>query len=957
MFTVPAENVTKAQAKGLRLETSEEAQARQTENKYGHFLATAGVAGGLRALSFGLSDVSLRAQGVPAEELRGIREANPFATLGGELVGTAAGLALPVSGPAQAARLGAGVSTRLGGGIAAKAAGTAAEGTLYGLGVFVSEEALSDKPDLLAEKLFAATAGGGVVGGALGGVFGLAGAGLRKVGGALLSALGGRGFKQALDEIADRHTARAVGFIQSDYTRMMEGRADQIGADLRRMGAVPSLLASAADIRPRLKVLMKGKGGEIGTVLGYADEITEGARAKQIVGERKEAFRALQAGEADSVRMLRDSLETRAAEDAAARGSWRNTQAADLQRELLRIRDLAAGKGPAEVAKLRETFVAHPDLYGPGSLLPDSEEVGVLFALRKRGDREVWKALEEILGRMERKKFGSFNRETLEGLGGLPVKERQRVINEIVAAAEKDQIPAPPFAEGVGFDMRAFVVAARSRILGELAEPEFASLRGRVLKLLKGYEVKAGEGVSFKEAAAAKKRLQNAVGKFVDTPQTKKFYVSLQGILDDEIERQLAATIGADLLGTYKGLKWDYGAVREALRANLKAIRRAEGNRSLSLSDTLAGLGGLSIGLATGHPMGPLLAVGAAGINKLSRERGSSLIAATAAKLSGSRIFERIAHGLHKTISGGLAASPIWGGAFRATLERAVADGAMETLATHVRLAREDPAYLAAVGMEQEDAERANAYAERADQLEQVAIMIEEHDRMIDRAIGRFFGTQSGPMPKYDLGDLRTKLDAIQAAAQDLSASAEAMIPPGVSRLAPGFSAMATATGIRALQFLAAVAPQPPRREVFGALSDPWEPGRAEMARWGRYVEAIEYPQKVLADLRNGTVTQEQVDALRAVYPKLLADIQRRMLERLAAWDERLSYPQRIALSRLLGSPIGGAGDPQRRALIQQARAGTVDQQRGGSVDGRQVVSAAKNMETQAQRIEARGAA
>jgi hypothetical protein len=76
------------------------------------------------------------------------------------------------------------------------------------------------------------------------------------------------------------------------------------------------------------------------------------------------------------------------------------------------------------------------------------------------------------------------------------------------------------------------------------------------------------------------------------------------------------------------------------------------------------------------------------------------------------------------------------------------------------------------------------------------------------------------------------------------------------------------------------------------------------------------------------------------------------MVEALGKWDKPLPYAKRAGLQAFLGPAVTGMSG-QQMSLIQQSHA-TVSPPVTGKPDGRQTVDAAKNMQTQAQRLEGR---
>lgn len=146
----------------------------------------AGLYGGARGLTLGLSDLAFQAGGASAEHLRGLEEAHPITSTVGELGGAllpglakggeSLGAKILARTPAGAVSdLGHAITGNIGASTALGRAGAstlaaAAEGSLYGGGDYLSQVALEDKP-LSAEgfvgamgkgALFAAPIGGGL---------------------------------------------------------------------------------------------------------------------------------------------------------------------------------------------------------------------------------------------------------------------------------------------------------------------------------------------------------------------------------------------------------------------------------------------------------------------------------------------------------------------------------------------------------------------------------------------------------------------------------------------------------------------------------------------------------------------------------------------------------------------------------------------------------------------------
>lgn len=93
-----------------------------------------------------------------------------------------------------------------------------------------------------------------------------------------------------------------------------------------------------------------------------------------------------------------------------------------------------------------------------------------------------------------------------------------------------------------------------------------------------------------------------------------------------------------------------------------------------------------------------------------------------------------------------------------------------------------------------------------------------------------------------------------------------------------------------------------------------------EVDRWLRYRGAVVKPGAVVGRLYTGTITHEDVEALRAVYPKHYEQLARGVMDALAdAADSgrAVPYESRVALGRLLDLPLDPAQAPDRIAAVQ----------------------------------------
>ena len=68
---------------------------------------------------------------------------------------------------------------------------------------------------------------------------------------------------------------------------------------------------------------------------------------------------------------------------------------------------------------------------------------------------------------------------------------------------------------------------------------------------------------------------------------------------------------------------------------------------------------------------------------------------------------------------------------------------------------------------------------------------------------------------------------------------------------------------------------------------------------------------------RKGTLTREHVEAVKAIYPKLYAEMQVAVMESLASSRQKLSYARRIQLGILLDIPTDKTLSPDFQKAVQ----------------------------------------
>jgi hypothetical protein len=109
---------------------------------------------------------------------------------------------------------------------------------------------------------------------------------------------------------------------------------------------------------------------------------------------------------------------------------------------------------------------------------------------------------------------------------------------------------------------------------------------------------------------------------------------------------------------------------------------------------------------------------------------------------------------------------------------------------------------------------------------------------------------------------------------------------------------------IAGANFLASKIPQPASKFP---LSGDWEPSEAQKDQFNQYYNTVDNPMSTLEEVRNGTISNHQIEALQAVYPHLLNEMRTNLVQQLDSKKaEDLPYGTKFAISKFLGMPLDG---------------------------------------------------
>lgn len=136
-----------------------------------------------------------------------------------------------------------------------------------------------------------------------------------------------------------------------------------------------------------------------------------------------------------------------------------------------------------------------------------------------------------------------------------------------------------------------------------------------------------------------------------------------------------------------------------------------------------------------------------------------------------------------------------------------------------------------------------------------------------------------------------------------------------VSIAAPNIAQETQNTLLRSVNFLQSKIPHAPSSTTM--FPKPYEPSSMELAKFERYMQAVEHPLSVLEDLQKGTLTREHVEALQAVYPAIYSNLRQEILDAATGPDADMSYNKKLQLGILFNVPTDASMEPQNIAGLQ----------------------------------------
>lgn len=144
-------------------------------------------------------------------------------------------------------------------------------------------------------------------------------------------------------------------------------------------------------------------------------------------------------------------------------------------------------------------------------------------------------------------------------------------------------------------------------------------------------------------------------------------------------------------------------------------------------------------------------------------------------------------------------------------------------------------------------------------------------------------------------------------------------IHPHVDSVAPNITPQIFATASRSIQYLSSKLPKSSSTLPFDKQTNP---SKLQKKKWLDIYNAIDDPISILKEVKKGTLTSHQKDAVKTVYPELFNEMKQKMLEQMALTKNNYKIPNKTKMSiwQFLEIPLKSTMTPQSlQAIIRSA--------------------------------------
>ncbi len=938
-----SEDAAKAFSSGYRIATPEDSarnsdiQSKKIEADAYNAPITAAISGGMSGFTLGGSDVIGNALGA-GETLSKLQENNPIASGVGNLAGTAAleyataGAATPLISAGETVK-NAGVIARTGqalatpfatGGLAAKIAAGTGEGVLLGLGQGISEAALGD-PNEVAENLMSNVGFGAILGGATGGLF----AGAEKLGGRLLdaSSRASEGIDGIVQSVAQKTAKNAiVPVISQGESKAAKGVAKELIDDpefrqLYYNGGKEAFDKASDESVAAIKALDKDSKD---TIKGLTKQLQSVDKQTQA-----DVMSLVQDAQTDIPRALETAYQDYRGIDAQFRAALKGEdsqgvvikQLYDKSNQFTDYLKTLKGADGIEAQKLAAKYEnlmnAHIPPNVSTSQLPELVTIGKEIELARDLRAAIpYGTLKEDFTPGVAQKIREF-RSDLDSfaLKNHPVKElaaTQRDLDRYYTAYQELKKFALKPSSGAVVEAGKNEAKNASYFIKKLQLPDSREYANTVLTNLQEF---------VPELKQVQSKLATAADKLQASQEFRNKLTQL-GVDGTQVSSKDIADL-ATSLGSMDKIEGGLSKLQ-----TLEQLKSADGSPIEKL---------IAIKKATGQPADELLKSVAENSTKF--EKMSAIMPKTLPSDMAQRFLKAATKQAVKGALGyaaGSAISPELGAVGGLIGGMTGAGGSYRTLEALTKIeqmsAKSAKAVNKAVGLITKA-----ATSDTARRITAKATMESASDRQ------KTFEKRSQVLSQFSDPNF-------QSAIAKKAIGGEAGIP----NIQAAMESKVTAAG----QFLASKLPQDPLKGMTLFSSNTgWKPSDLQLMEFERYYDAVNKPTSVLDNLAEGTVTPQEIEAIKTVYPQMYQKLQSQVLDAIIDSGKDLSYNRKIELSQLFEVPADISLQPAFVAAMQaQFEPDQSKQQPEGSSQVPQRRSALKldtsALATQSQKIE-----
>lgn len=182
--------------------------------------------------------------------------------------------------------------------------------------------------------------------------------------------------------------------------------------------------------------------------------------------------------------------------------------------------------------------------------------------------------------------------------------------------------------------------------------------------------------------------------------------------------------------------------------------------------------------------------------------------------------------------------------------------------------------------------------------------------------------------------DYKKLAAGIQAAAGDPEVIAENVAKAvGQMQGTPNLKAALAQKMTVASQYLAQHMPKDPLAGRYMSVDDSgWEPNDSELSAFHRRMAVVQDPKVAMEKIADGSVSPEEIDALRTVYPEIYNKLKNEVIGALMEKGTKIPYSQRIAIGTIFGMPTDPSMEPAAIAALQSTY--DIEEDEGGRPEG-----------------------